>query len=62
MVKVEEVSSEYILKRESRGFPDRVVIGSKRKGDVEDVSDLSHWTIELPSAELGKSQWKAGLW
>lgn len=62
MVKVEQVSSEYILKRELRGFSDRVVIGSKRKGEIKDVSGLSHWTIELPSTELGKSQWKAGLW
>lgn len=32
VVKVEgEVGSEHILKRESRGFPDRVVVGSERE-------------------------------
>lgn len=63
IVKVEgDVGSEHILKRESRGFPDRVVVGSEKKRDIKNVSAISHWRVELPSTELGKSAVEADLW
>lgn len=49
------MGSEYILKSQLRGFPDRVVLWSERKREIRDVSGLSHWKVELPSTELGDS-------
>lgn len=56
------MESEYILKRESRGFPNRVAVGNERKKDIKGVSGLNHWEVESPSAEMGKDAVEAGLW
>lgn len=34
----------------------------ERKSDIKNGSVLSHWRVELPSTELGKSAVEADLW